>query len=79
MTLVQLAALVERNFGPPFLPEGHVVVKLVDWKGEQALSLTIGRRDVCFGDNGTVHGAGTMLIGSEPEVSTPCQPARRTQ
>ena len=64
MTLVQLKEALEKGFAPPFLPRGTVEVK---WEKENAvLNVRIGRRDISINEQGVVVGAGTMLVGYEP-------------
>jgi hypothetical protein len=63
MTLDQLKAALENNFGPPFLPEGHVRVKFATTPGEPTLAIFIGRRDIWLTEDGRVTGAGTGFCG----------------
>lgn len=62
MNLAKLKAILDRDFGAPFLPEGTVSTK---WEGEGAecfLSITIGRRDVSIDSDGNVISSGTLLV-----------------
>ena len=62
MNLVKLKKIMDRDFGPPFLPEGMVSTK---WEGsgdERSLSITIDRRDVSIDKDGNVIASGTFLV-----------------
>ncbi len=62
MKLEKLKAIIDHNFGPPFLPEGMVSTK---WEGsgdERSLSITIDRRDVSIDKDGNVIASGTWVV-----------------
>ena len=66
MTLEKLAEIITEKFGPPFLPEGHVIAKVTD-KG--TLFLKIGPRDIDLAEDGEVLGSGTMVAPEQGEVA----------
>jgi hypothetical protein len=57
---------INKEFGPPFLPQGFVKAAIVR---EGQLSLRIGRRDASFNSAGNCVGAGTAFVCSYDIVS----------
>lgn len=60
MDLPVLAKTLNDQFGPPFLPDGHVRAEVTE---HGSLKLFIGRRDIDVADDGSIRGAGTCLVG----------------
>jgi len=58
MELTALAKLLEDNFSEPFLPKGHVRVRL---HTDNTMQLYIGPRDVHFDAEGNCLGSGTRV------------------
>lgn len=58
-------AEINRNFGPPFLPEGTVHADMLD---DKRFMLTIGPRDVDFNFDLEVLGAGTCIASGTVEI-----------
>lgn len=62
MTLERLKEIIDHHFVPPFLSEGIVKTKWIDYKDKpRDLEIIIGRRDVWISENGEVSGAGTDM------------------
>lgn len=56
-TLEQMAEIIAREFGAPFLEEGFVFTGIkVDEEGKKSLHLRIGPRDIEIDEEGTVFG-----------------------
>ncbi len=56
----KLKTMIDRNFKPPFLPEGMVETKWIESKGKKRfLQIKIDRRDVWIDDRGNVASSGT--------------------
>lgn len=64
ITLEKLAKILKKNFGPPFLSEGMVIIRLQKGrKGNRSrLYLTIGRRDIVIEEDGSVSESGTSFV-----------------
>jgi hypothetical protein len=56
---------INRNFGPPFLPENTVLAHMLD---DDRFMLKIGRRDVDFNFDLEVLGAGTCIASGTVEI-----------
>jgi len=80
MDLGRLAERLSRDFGPPFLAEGIVEVRVLERESGPHLMLRIGPRDVIFNAEGEVTDAGTDLcsrlilerVEPQSEVPQPC-------
>ena len=59
LSLSGLANVFNREFGPPFMPEGYVKAQIR--RGD--LSLNIGNRDASIDKDGKVTGSGSLLVG----------------
>jgi len=55
----KLCRNINKNFKPPFLPEGQV--KATPYKNGKGFTLVIGRRDVDFNDKLGIDGSGTSI------------------
>ena len=64
MNLKTFCAILNREFGPPFLKEGKVKAQM---KEDGTMILKIGRRDIHVNGRGTILGAGTCLVKEEEE------------
>lgn len=61
-SLEQLAEIISREFGPPFLEEGFVFTGvMVDENGNKSLHLRIGPRDIQIDEEGAMIGSGSLL------------------
>lgn len=61
-SLEQLAEILAREFGAPFLEEGFISSGiLVDEEGNKSLHLRIGPRDIQIDEEGNMIGNGTLL------------------
>ena len=66
-SLEQLAEIISREFGPPFLEEGFIFTGvLIDEEGNKTLHLRIGPRDIQIDEEGNVLGGSTLL--GEPVI-----------
>lgn len=65
MKLTKFADILNKEFGPPFLPDGFV---RAIWEPGNTLRVYIGRRDIHIDEEGHVLGAGTCL--SKPVAET---------
>ena len=65
ISVEKFAEIFNREFGPPFLEEGHARAVAVE---DGSLKLFIGRRDVHLAPDGTVKGAGTGLCAPVPDI-----------
>lgn len=65
--LPDLAKLINKEFGPPFLPDGYVSANA----GKDRFSLSIGNRDVSIDNDGKFLGSGSLVLGgwAKPEES----------
>lgn len=60
ISLDQLKKIIDREFGTPFLKDGHVKAHFVKGK-RKTLEIVIGKRDIWLTESGRVIGAGTRL------------------
>lgn len=63
--LEKLVEMFNREFQPPFCPEGLVQAKM---NTDGTMRLQVGARDVQLNEEGEVLGAGTALDFPTPEV-----------
>ena len=61
ITLEQLKEILDKNFTPPFLEDGHVKARFIEHTKEKTLQINIGRRDIWLNEKGEVTGAGTCV------------------
>jgi len=72
MTLDQLKSVLDKQFGAPFLAQGHVRTAWIKHRdGSRALSIHIGRRDVTITEDGTVETTGTLMLDDSFETGRP--------
>lgn len=61
LTLERLCQIINEGFGEPFLVSGGVVAEIHSEGEDKWLTLSIGRRDVSFTNEGDIWSTGTFM------------------